>query len=61
MWVNKGIDVAPIAGVGFEDDWFQGAVLETFESVFGEVLDEIWLVLVTSGFEGGWDEVDSFH
>ena len=50
MRVNKGINIAPVAGVGFENNWFQGAVIETFERCFVEVLDEVWLVLVASGF-----------
>ena len=41
MRVNEGINIAPVAGVCFEDDWFQGAVIEAFKSGFGKVLDEI--------------------
>ena len=41
MRVNKGINIAPIAGIGLENNWFQGAVFETSESCFVEVLDEV--------------------
>ena len=50
MRVNEGINIAPVAVVGFKDNWFQGTVIETFKSSFSEVLDEIWFVLVASGF-----------
>lgn len=51
MRLDKGLRAAPVERVGLVDDGLQNTLLEPFQRCLAEILDQIRLVLVATGFE----------
>ena len=61
MSLNKGVNTAPVTWKCFVYYWFKIPTAETLERRLSEIINELGLVLICSGLEGGWDDVDSFE
>lgn len=59
MGLHKGLYRGPIACYGLVDDWLQFIVLKSPESCFGEIGDEIVLILVATGLQSSRYKADT--